>query len=175
MTENRCVDAAETTATYQRTSRRRWLRFLVVLTGVVFSGYLLWLWLTQCPISAIGAEDIVSARVIWIKRRDEPVTFLVNRQLALDMIAALTPNRFDWYPAKWVVLGTLEIELKGGTKCVVQLYDSDEELAAFSIGRRYYRGGTTSRLKALLQQGYAESATEAGRENGRENGTGLIK
>ena len=85
----------------------------------------------------------------------------LERKLVPEVLAALTPSHYDWYPAKWQVLGELDIELKNGSRCAVDLYETSEELAAFSIDGRDYRGGSDRDLVRLLRQ------RQSGGRNGR--------
>ena len=43
------------------------------------------------------------------------------------------------------------IEFTNGTETDVEIYDVDEEVAAFSINRRYFRGGSEMKLKDILE------------------------
>jgi hypothetical protein len=95
--------------------------------------------------------------------------FDVPEQCWDDIIKGLSPSQYDPHPAKWVVLGSMEIELKNGERRWVGLYDlstnpyrSDAEvIGAFSAGpdfksRKYYLGGHTKTLKAAMKRAYAE-------------------
>ncbi len=78
------------------------------------------------------------------------IFFTLEQKSIPDLLGALTPCEYDWDPAKWQVLGRLDIKLKDGSRCSVHIYDTYHEFAAFSIGRRYYRGGSNEDLKRLL-------------------------
>lgn len=91
------------------------------------------------------------------------------------IIESLSPSQYDSEPCKWIMLGSLVIETKSGRKCAVDLYrvGSDpgfrdiEPLGAFSAGpdfesRKYYRGGTTAKLKAAMERAYAAYRGETG-------------
>jgi hypothetical protein len=165
-------DSAMTTAHKAKSGCRCFtLKVIVLLLLVsVLCLYIFWLWLDQCMITSIDSGDIVSARMKWCFERDL-ISFQVAPQLAYDTLKALIPHHIDLIPAKWVVLGVLYVDLKNGTKCVVIIYDTHENEAAFSINGWYYRGGKTSVLKLLFQKGYSDAS---GKVEWRNSETGKI-
>lgn len=133
---------------------RRRMRVIVptvaVLVIVVSVGAFLGWRTGRCPLSCIKPEDVTSIQVICGQHMDRAVFFQLEPKSIPDLLAALTPCERDWHPANWQVLGLLGINLKNGSCCAVELFTTDEELAAFSIGRTYYRGGSERKLKRLL-------------------------
>jgi hypothetical protein len=75
---------------------------------------------------------------------------------------ALVPATRDDDPAKWVWLGELEINKKGGGKVTVWLFTVSDGPGAFAIGetwehRVYYRGGESTKLEHSLRTAYEAS------------------
>ncbi|MBL8822640.1 MAG: hypothetical protein JNJ77_08645 [Planctomycetia bacterium] len=69
---------------------------------------------------------------------------------------SLLPARRDSSPAKWIVMGDLDITLKNGNSYHISLF-SVEGVGAFAAGtnfesRTYYRGGNSKQLKQSLDQ-----------------------
>jgi hypothetical protein len=101
--------------------------------------------------------------------RDEKhmVKFEVPQNHRGKILDALRPATYDSNPAKWVVLGQLDIERRDNRPFKIQLYsvrhgDGRDEAGAFSAGetydqRSYYRGGTTPKLEAALKAAYKAS------------------
>ena len=121
--------------------------------------------------SRIKESDIVSGRVIR-KGRDKPIEDIsVSPSVSFDILAALIPNRIDTNPLNWQVLGSLHFKLTDGRKYFVDLYRTDEEEAAFSMDRVYYRGGSEAKLVKLIRE--AEGLMEE--ENKAESGKTLAE
>jgi hypothetical protein len=146
----------------------------VAVTVVTLLVCVLGLWMTRCPLSAVKAEDVGSIRVTLYTGPEKSIKYTLERDLVPRLLAALTPSYYDWRPAAWVVLGMLDIELKDGSRLTVDLYDSHHDFAAFSIDRRYFRGGSNDDLKRLLrvprpQDRNGNSVNDAGqrRDDGR--------
>ena len=111
------------------------LAVVFVVGGAMYAGYELWL--DRCPLVAIEKKDISSIQATtWLKRPDDRVKFAVSRELGLEMIALLEPNHVDLYPAKWVGLGVLNIELTRGARYLVILYEThgEEVPSASTVG-----------------------------------------
>ena len=75
---------------------------------------------------------------------------------------ALVPARRDDNPARWKVLGDLEIKKKGSGQVHVSLYSTSEDPGAFATGaageqRIYYRGGESAKLTEALRAAYEAS------------------
>jgi hypothetical protein len=135
-------------------SPHRWRNITVIVLAVAVAAVLanwaiVW-WTPGCPLSSIDPVDVASIQVdLW--GRDESTTrFFLELKLIPDLLSSLKSCHRDWNAAKWQKLGLLRIEMKDGSRCTVNLYDSYEEFAAFSIDRRYYRGGSNRDLKRLL-------------------------
>ena len=89
----------------------------------------------------------------------------VRRELWPRILNALTPSQRDHSPAKWKVLGELEITTQRGDRIQVNLYASGERIGAFSAGpdwdsREYYRGGDTAQLTQALADAYTQHKTQ---------------
>jgi hypothetical protein len=153
MDDSDCSDGAAEDAIGR--SPHRWRNITVMVLAVAVAAVLsIWatVWrMPGCPLSSIDPVDVASIQVdLW--GRDESTTrFFLERKLIPDLLSFLKSCPRDWNPAKWQKLGLLRIEMKDGSRCTVNLYDSYEEFAAFSIDRRYYRGGSNRDLKRLLR------------------------
>jgi hypothetical protein len=66
-----------------------------------------------------------------------------------QIINGLKPNRVDPHPARWVVLGSLNIETPSGRTGIFLFYVDDEKLA-FKIGDTYYLGGSKSKIDKAM-------------------------
>jgi len=128
----------------------RAIAIVLSVAVVVLSICVLVQWMTRCRLTSIKAVDVASIRVTLYTRPEKSIKFVLERELIPDLLAALTPAHYDRNPAKWQVLGRLDIELKDGSRCTVDLYDTYHEFAAFRIDRRYFRGGSNDALKRLL-------------------------
>lgn len=86
-----------------------------------------------------------------------------------EIIDALSPSQLDPLPAPWTVLGSLQIKLKGGGKCELDLFEVASHhmlpevplIGAFAVEsdsgpRRCYRGGYTWKLRAVLERAHSE-------------------
>lgn len=92
--------------------------------------------------------------------------FVVPSEYYGPILSQLTPSMKDPAPAKWVMLGSLEIATKDGRSIDVGLYDLGESRCAFSAGptwesRVYYMviAGHSDRLKVVMED--AMDAAEA--------------
>jgi hypothetical protein len=110
-----------------------------------------------------AASDIVSMEAELFTEENES-KFMVPSELYDDILAALSPSQLDPNPAKWVVLGSLEIRTVDGKSISVDLFDlHDDPVGAFKAGltpepRKYYRGGNSARLKRALAKAVASPA-----------------
>ena len=89
----------------------------------------------------------------------------VRKELWPRILNALTPSQRDLSPAKWKLLGELEITTQRGDRIQVNLYAPGEGIGAFSAGpdwdsRKYYRGGDTAQLKQVLSDAYSRSTAQ---------------
>ncbi len=70
-----------------------------------------------------------------------------------ELYNLLARSRYDPFPAKWVVLGSVDVMRKDGGRTVISLFYVDEPLrreGAFSVDRKYFRGGTTAGILKVL-------------------------
>jgi hypothetical protein len=140
-----------------------------------------------CPIAFVDAKEIGFMHAGLYKRSGEAVVFTVDSQTTIAQILdAMRPVSRDWHPADWQKYGFLIIEFTNGTKATAAIYDVGEEVAAFSIDGAYYRGGSETKLKAVLQsegkrrgrkwesKPVRESRKKVGKGDGSEKGTAVI-
>jgi len=91
--------------------------------------------------------------------------FLVPANLYQEVLSALSPSRYDRFPAKWQILGDLRIRTVEVESIQVFLFDlSNQEVGAFAAGpdwesRQYCRGGNSARLRAALEKAFMQSTT----------------
>lgn len=142
-------------------------RFWMVGTGLailflMFVGsfkYMNWQGETSLP----AVEYLDSVRVIdlydGLGRKSGPFE-LPSAQWA-DCFAALRPTSLDMQPAKWEIMGILELRTKKGPRLKVDLYKTSAPYAAYSAGpwptdegtdRRYYRAESQSRLVTEIKR-----------------------
>jgi hypothetical protein len=84
--------------------------------------------------------------------------FVVPSEYYGPILSQLTPSKKDSAPAKWVVLGDLDIRTKDGQSIYVGLYDLGKSRCAFSAGptfesRAYYMVivGHSDRLRVVME------------------------
>lgn len=105
------------------------------------------------PLPPIGDVRTVVAYVGY----DEHFKIDVPLGSLPSIYESLEPAYNDPNPAKWVVLGSLDITLIDGRPFRIDLYHLDSDrLGAFSAGetfetRRYYRGGSSDQLLTALR------------------------
>jgi hypothetical protein len=107
-------------------------------------------------------EDIQSIEAIVDDTGGARVVFQVPRSHWHPIFSSLLPASRDADPAKWEVLGDLEIKLAGGDSFLVSLYSISDGLGAFSSGptweeRVYYRGGSSADLEQALAEAFKVS------------------
>ena len=91
------------------------------------------------------------------------------------IIESLSPSQYDSRPSPWVVLGSMVVKTRQGRKCEFDLFSVGSHsvfpeidlLGAFSATpdlerRKYYRGGTTAKLRAAIERAYTVYRAEAG-------------
>lgn len=88
--------------------------------------------------------------------------FQVPKEHWDKIFEAMLPAQLDRDPAKWQVLGELEMTLKNGRPFVLMMFSVSEGTGAFASGntfdqRVYYRGGDSTRLKTALRAAYDAS------------------
>ena len=133
---------------------------LALVAAIAVTGYLAW------PVPAKGFEfpaaaDIASMKASFYSVSDDRESVIPNAFYD-EILAGLSPSRFDWYPAKWVVLGALDIRTVSGKSIHVELYQLDKPVGAFAAGptfesRECYRGGNSARLNNALRNAIAVS------------------
>lgn len=107
---------------------------------------------SSCPIAFVDAKEIKRIDVLYMQSNRSITVFPVDDQATIvKILDAMRPISRDWSPAKWQVYGCLKIEFANGTKTYVGIYSPHEEVAAFSIDRRYFRGGSEFKLKDILE------------------------
>ena len=126
------------------------LALAVCVVGVV--GFAIPRW-RYCPIAFVEAKEIRRMDGWLFRHSKEELTLLkINDQATIEQILdAMKPISRDWHPAKWQKYGFLKIEFTNGTIVDIEVYDVGEEVAAFSIDRRYFRGGSETKLKDILE------------------------
>lgn len=142
---------------------RKWL-LLVVAIAVVLS---LGMWLFSAPSYTLPLpSDITSMEARLTCPDCDQRTFVVPRGRYGQILSALSPATYDRFPAKWQILGDLEIRTNDGKSLSIGLFDVESSsLGAFAAGpdfesRTYYRGGNSQRLKSTLESVLAESVAK---------------
>jgi hypothetical protein len=161
-------DVAEMRPVDQAQHRRRRIWAIVIVLSVAVampSISAVRLWITHCPLSALTATDISLIRVTLYTGSEKSTNFTLEQKSVPSLLDALTPSAYDWNPADWQKLGRLDMELHDGSHCLVDLFDTYHESAAFRIDRRYYRGGSNEDLRSAL------GATTTPDHNGDDGGT----
>ncbi len=108
-----------------------------------------------------ACSEIVSMRV-ELRGNDASARTAEDYELKSEhwsnVIAALSPSQRDPHPAKWLLIGRLEIRKRDSSTVWVDVYDlPDRPAGAFSVSatrygkRSYYRGGNTASLMEALQ------------------------
>src|SRR5262249_20646500 len=115
---------------------------------------------TPGPLPPVSDIRSMIARYYDLDRK-QLVEFDVSKDHWGEILDALRPSSFDSNPSKWRVLGKLDIKRQDDRPFAVQLYsvsprDGRQLSGAFSAGetykdRKYYRGGTTAKLRAALE------------------------
>lgn len=131
--------------------RRRW--FVATVTSLAIA-LTLWFaytrWLRTA--SALPEGEIASARLQLI---DGGSGELLETSPTLSdiegILAALNPYRMDQEPAKWAVIGGLDVNWTSGERRSIGLFCSGDDEAAFEIGGTYYHGGSDQQLIAALR------------------------
>ncbi|MCH8829811.1 MAG: hypothetical protein IID45_09565 [Planctomycetes bacterium] len=148
-------------------SRRRLRTVLIVLAAVLpLLGTI-----PGCADGGAGKEPADSTKALpklenidGIKARlaqPQPVIprFDVPRDHWNAILAGLSTARFDFDPAKWEMMGTLDITRKEeGDSVRVTLYFARGD-GAFKIDGQYYRGGKSKELETAIRKAYAEYKT----------------
>jgi hypothetical protein len=79
------------------------------------------------------------------------------------LLRALQPAGKDYFPAKWVGLGQLNVTDREGNKIRIDLYLTYQSVGAFAVesrGRAYFRGGNDQDIQVALRQAYRDSKVE---------------
>ncbi len=88
---------------------------------------------------------------------DRPM-FAIPPEHWTRIVDALQPAYQDLFLAKWAGLGLLWITANDGRTMHLELYETSEELGAFSVDRVYYRGGKVEQLRQVLYEAQAASS-----------------
>jgi hypothetical protein len=67
-----------------------------------------------------------------------------------DIVDALKPNQREPHPARWVVVGALEIATKDGGKQRIFVFAPADGSVAFKIDDTYYKGGPLAKLEGAV-------------------------
>jgi hypothetical protein len=142
----------------------RIIRLLVQIALVVFIASILAVWFLPRPSYTFPpTSDIASieAKIYYLDEKTRTVE--VPRSLYDELFLALSPSSYDIFPAKWQVLGQLEVRTKNGMSIHISLYDLKDPVGAFSAGasfesRSYYRGGNSTHVKSVLERARAATA-----------------
>ena len=107
--------------------------------------------------------DRIEATVVRIDHTSDDVFTVPGDEYDREILAALSPSRYDGGGKKWQVMGNLTIQTADGPSFQVFLFDLDEDqVGAFAVGttwesRRYYRGGNSGRLRIALEKARAKA------------------
>jgi hypothetical protein len=150
---------------------RKLMRYLVVALLALLGLFLLWkspvgTWAKRLFDPLPQAEDVqvmTASLGNSPKRRPDLPPFTVPANHVPKVLAALQPAQKDPQPAKWQVLGYLQITTDGGIT-VINLYWTNGDKGAFSIEgishRTYFRGGTDQAIEDAIREAYADSIRE---------------
>jgi hypothetical protein len=141
-----------------RLSKRVIWKAALLALGICVVGHAIHGW-RHCPMTSVDAKSIRCIDVWLCKHSEGTIGYSVNDQATIvQILDAMKPFSRDWHPALWQKYGFLNIEFTNGTKVGVEVYDVGEEVGAFSIDRVYYRGGSETKLKDILNsEGKRES------------------
>lgn len=109
----------------------------------------------QGPLPSITDIKSMSA-VEFNVETGQNIKFDIPQEHWSAVTSALLPATLDRNPAKWQIIGKLEIVTQGGVKQTVWLFHKDEAPGAFAIvedkdRRVYYRGGDSAKLVDALK------------------------
>lgn len=126
-----------------------WIAALLAL-GVCIAGFAIERWRYRHAFVDVKAIKRID---VWLQHQPEqPAEFTINDQATIIRIFdAMKPFSGDSHPLSWQIYGDLKVEFADGTKAEVAVFSTEEEVAAFSINRVYYRGGSEPKLKAILE------------------------
>jgi hypothetical protein len=153
---------------------RKQLRTSVIVLGatggsMLFLVLLGWLGLIWWPARGVAVPEAAAVRTmtahvqfvidIW----KEQTEFAVPAQHVPAILQALQPARKDYFPAKWVGWGRLDVTAQTGEKIRIDLYLTYERVGAFAVQaerRAYFRGGSDQGILDALRQAYLDSRVE---------------
>lgn len=166
------MDKTEGCRKHMLSCRATWIvALLAASVGIVVLTIQTW---QYCPIACADAKAIRRIDVQLATRSAGSIIFVVNDQATImQILDAMRPISEDWHPAKWRKYAFLHIEFTNGTEANAEVYDVDEEVAAFSINGVYYRGGSETKLKDILESEGRKREIE-GNQTNELNGIGPI-
>ena len=137
-------------------SRLRW--GIGILVAMVVCAAIGWVCLFSNPLSGIDEVSKVAAFGFY-GADGEPVKFDVPVEYWPRIKAALGIPTRDFFPAKWVRAGSLDVTTRTGRKLCVTLYRTDFSIGAFAAGpsfdkQTYYRGGNSLELHEAMSAAY---------------------
>jgi hypothetical protein len=121
----------------------------VALAAIV----LIAVWLMRRPSDHISPEDVEAMEVYLRNRPDHgpDLSFIPARADYGQLPAIVQHGEADPKPAKWATLGRLSILLSNGDRVVqIDLYQTSNGPAAWSVGGRYYRGSTNADIIRVI-------------------------
>jgi hypothetical protein len=146
------AEMCETQPSRKRSSSWRfWTVAILMLTVcAVVAGFVIRDW-CYSPLAALEAKNIQSIQVRLFNFHGDSITYLVKDQETITKILdAMKPASFDWNPALWQKYGWFYVTFTDGTMIGVSVYQTYHEASAFSIGGKYYRGGSEAKLHDIL-------------------------
>lgn len=132
--------------------------FVLAVTSFLFVGCR-WQQVVEDPLPAIADIREVTASY-FDSDVNQKISFNVPLTQLPTVFAALEPAFLDTSPAKWVVLGQMDMILSNGRPFRIDFYDLEPtEQGAFAAGetfeqRIYYRGGSSQKLLDALRKAY---------------------
>jgi hypothetical protein len=137
--------------------KRRFWTIMVVVVAIGGS-YLVWLNWNADPLPASDDVDQIVAIGVF-GPKSEFVKFEVSADRWPRIRAAMQPWTYDFRPAKYVGLCSLDITTRRGRKLQLQLYDLGHP-GAFAVGpgtgsKVSYRGGDSKDLVREMTEAYS--------------------
>lgn len=125
------------------------LTFCVVAAGFAIRS---WLYSPIAFIDGVDGKDIKQIHVQFSQYGSKDITSfgVKDRATITQILDTMKPVSFDWFPAQWEKYAYFLVEFTDGTMLPVAVYETHEEAAAFSIDRKYYRGGSERKLQDIL-------------------------
>ena len=144
---------------------RRRIIFILGCLLLVACAYALFLWWVSNPILSLDSGEIQSVQVAFLTPHDDTqqVASCNPIQRFYDI---LYPGEYVWVPGKYKGLAVARIMLKNGKSVIVTFHETckpSEKAVRYSIGNRYFIGGSRKNVMAALKQ-----QDNKGRDWGRE-------